>query len=1032
MVSRYDHKNDDEGGQGPAPPDLDRLLETARKEARTLKPAGAAGGGASSGAVASSCPLPDSIPGYRIQREIHRGGQGVVYQAIQESTRRTVAVKVLTEGPFASERDKSRFEREVQILARIDHPGVVTVQDTGAVAGCHYFVMDYIAGQPLDVWAASKKRDPREIVRAVASVCDAVQAAHRNGILHRDLKPANVRVDPEGRPHVLDFGLAKVTGVLEASELTVSGQFVGSLPWASPEQVSGNGLVDLRTDVYAIGVLLYQLLTGRFPYDVAGNVRDVIDGILEKHPPAPSRLDRRVDDELSTIVLKCLRKDPSARYQTAGEIERDLGRWLRGEPVEAKADSPLYLLRKTVARFWIPVVLTLAFLVVVTTGLVVSVGLWREAERAGEEATVARHAAENESARLERSLYFNRMLLAQHALEDDDIARVKSLLEDCPESLRGWEWRRLAWLSDRSRSVLTGHEKTVLSVVFSPDGSLLASGGADGLVLLWHVPSGARLFTLRGHEGSVESLAFSPDGNSLVTGGSDGTVRVWDPHQGVEVAMLSSGGGPVEAVVFAATSGVLACAWEDGTFEITEPSGSGVSVRGKASGGILSLAFADRGNLLLCGGADGRIGVFDAADGHLLRRLSGHASGVNALAVSDRGLVASGGIDGRLQVTRLDSGDVVFSRELHGSWVYGVAIDDARGHALSSGADHTLKITSLATGELLRTLRGHEGRVFACAISPDGRLLASGSEDTTVRLWEAEGGQDSRVIADVGTQIWSVAADPTGGRIAMAAGDGTVTLRTLDDGDDVLLFPGHRGAATFVTFSPSAKILASAGMDGTIRLGDVESGSELRVLAGHTGMIPGISFSPPGDRLVSCGRDRTLRVWDPGTGTELACWKGDAGPYLACAFSPDGTRIAASTTNGTVEMREATTGDVLFRTRDHGGSVFSLVFLPDGDLVSASIDTTVHLLDGRTGAVKRILEGHRNGVRCVAVSPDGERIVAGGWDATLRVWDRETGSLALVLRGHGKRIDGVAFSADGRRIVSASLDGTVRLWDALE
>jgi WD40 repeat protein len=173
-------------------------------------------------------------------------------------------------------------------------------------------------------------------------------------------------------------------------------------------------------------------------------------------------------------------------------------------------------------------------------------------------------------------------------------------------------------------------------------------------------------------------------------------------------------------------------------------------------------------------------------------------------------------------------------------------------------------------------------------------------------------------------------------------------------------------------------------------------------------------------------------VWDPGTGTELACWKGDAGPYLACAFSPDGTRIAASTTNGTVEMREATTGDVLFRTRDHGGSVFSLVFLPDGDLVSASIDTTVHLLDGRTGAVKRILEGHRNGVRCVAVSPDGERIVAGGWDATLRVWDRETGSLALVLRGHGKRIDGVAFSADGRRIVSASLDGTVRLWDALE
>ena len=308
-----------------------------------------------------------SIPGYDVICELHRGGQGVVFQAIQRSTRRTVALKVVRHGLLASAADRSRFTREIETLARLNHPNIVTVHDAGVVQGLHYFVMDYIDGLPLDeaVQAMAAQRGDAErpesrgprfapVLQLFVKICDAVHAAHLRGIMHRDLKPSNVRVDHAGQPHVLDFGLAKSIDPPEVA-MTMTGQFVGSLPWASPEQVEGvPSRVDLRTDVYSLGAILFQLLTGDTPFAPGSSLRDTVEKILHRQPPRPSVVavaqGVHIDDELETIVLKCLAKERERRYQSVDELSRDLRHYLAGEAIDAKRDSAWYVLRKTAWR----------------------------------------------------------------------------------------------------------------------------------------------------------------------------------------------------------------------------------------------------------------------------------------------------------------------------------------------------------------------------------------------------------------------------------------------------------------------------------------------------------------------------------------------------------------------------------------------------------------------------------------------------------------------------------------------------------
>ncbi len=416
-----------------------RLIDEARDSAERSSAGANPDSRSRRGEEPGSADIPaDCIPGYEIIRRIRRGGQGVVYEAVQEATRRKMAIKIMRETSFSGPHDKLRFEREVQILGALNHPHIVAVHDSGTVSGNFFFVMDYIPGQPLDVCVAGEKRTIAELLTLFIKICEAVNAAHLRGVIHRDLKPSNIRVDEQGEPHILDFGLAKITSSgaiidLSGPTMTQTGQFVGSLPWAAPEQVEGTpDRIDLRTDVYALGVILYQMLTGRFPYSVVGSMRDVMDSILRSQPVRPGTIRKEIDDEVDTMVLKCLSKERERRYQSAGDLGRDVERYLSGRAIEAKRDSTWYVLNKTVRRYKFQTVMASAFiLMIVGFGIAMSVLYRRETES---RETYSRLAASwEELIGFEPDSARNSSVLIDELL-DRDAERLAGGLEDSPEA----------------------------------------------------------------------------------------------------------------------------------------------------------------------------------------------------------------------------------------------------------------------------------------------------------------------------------------------------------------------------------------------------------------------------------------------------------------------------------------------------------------------------------------------------------------------------------------------------------------------
>ena len=423
--------------------DLVAIAERQTEGVEHVAPSAAAG----RRPAAESPPIPGveallarELPGYQILGEVHRGGQGVVFRAIQRSTRRQVALKVLREGPFATAAERTRFEREVQALAQLRHSEIVAIHDSGQAAGHFYLVTDFIEGLPLDAHVAAEGRGVRATLRLYARVCDAVHAAHLRGVIHRDLKPGNVLVDAEGAPRVLDFGLAKFhepppssaaglpaaqaaaacsssDGAAEHS-LTLAGQFVGSLPWCSPEQAEG-AAVDIRTDVYSLGVMLYQVLTARFPYRVTGAADEILAAVRTQAPLRPRAARRELDDEVETILLKCLQKEPARRYQSAGELARDLRHYLAGEPIEAKRDSAAYVVRKALRRHWLGSSVAAAFLALAAVALPTFAALWQSAGRERDRALAAeaeqrreREVAEREASKARAVTAFLRDMLS--------------------------------------------------------------------------------------------------------------------------------------------------------------------------------------------------------------------------------------------------------------------------------------------------------------------------------------------------------------------------------------------------------------------------------------------------------------------------------------------------------------------------------------------------------------------------------------------------------------------------------------------
>ncbi|MBI4560298.1 MAG: protein kinase [Candidatus Hydrogenedentes bacterium] len=1031
-------------------------------------------------------PAVEETPGrYTHVSEYARGGMGRVLLVHDQHFGRNVALKELlpaSTSPDAATEIPSpvrlsapyvaRFLQEARITGQLEHPSIVPVYELGHRRdGTLYYTMKLVRGQTLSktLAQAGTLENRLKYVGHFLGLCHAIAYAHDRAVVHRDIKPANVMVGEFGETVVIDWGLAKVKGredlisddlqktihglrLGEETQLTKTtyGHALGTPNYMPPEQALGQlEQVDERSDVYALGAALYELLTGKPPYN-AGTVLAILDQVISQSPTPITALEPNAPAELVAICERAMQRNQAERYQSAKELASEIDRFLTGAMVQAYSYGFGEHLRRFVKRHRAAVTTTAAAAAAV---MVLGIVSYVQVVHARDEAVVARVKEESLRKRAERQLYTMSVMLAESKVRDNRYDLVEAALTKAPEPLRGWEWRYLKRLCHLDLVTLKGHTKRINDIALDPNGTRLATASMDGTCKLWDLATNREIQTLKGNGSHVGAVAFSRDGKRLATvseGGADISLQFWDAETGKEIVSIQAASQRFD--------NLFPWGWSvDGRLIlILDPTQGTVRVVDAATGhdvrrlkcyekSVLCAAFSTDGDRIITTGRGDVAKVLESASGSPLANLEGTiASAGNARFSPDDRWIAvecSGGYGAREEYVRVyDARTYAPVAELRGHTdsVLDFIFSPTGQQIVTAGQDGIANLWEVPSGKLLHTLRDHTEAVTGAAFSADGMRVLTVSNDNTAKVWDVESGKQWATLMGHHRELIRGRFSPDGLRIITASAD--TTAKVWDAGrlprPALHTFTGNTRPTLCAVFSPDGRQIATVSEKTTphawaVTLWDTATGAELETLATNTNNISSLAFSPDGRQLLTtAAHDSKARIWEVTSAKELHTLATHSDILNTCAYNRDGTRIVTASHDKTAKLWDAATGRELATLHGHTGIVFFATFSPDGArIVTTSADRTARIWDGSTGQPLATLIGHSGDVRNAAFSPDGRRVVTASFDHTAKVWDTASGQ-ELALLPHDDAVSRALFSPNGRHIATSSGDFYAYLWDA--
>ena len=994
-------------------------------------------------------------PGRYSFRYLHAsGGQARILLVHDEQIGRDVALKEVSLDELrAADRtsasrssltsaEMQRLLREARVTGQLEHPNIVPVYDLGRRRdGALYYTMRFVRGVTLSqrLRACKTLGERLRLLKPFLDLCNAIAYAHSRGVIHRDLKPANAMVGEFGETVLLDWGIAKVTGrdeircvdisneakLLQEQDIanTVAGEAIGTPGYMSPEQARGLvDEIDERTDVFGLGAILYQILTGTPPYR-GGKEDELLARARSGRVASVLKLCQDAPRPLAAIAEKALQADKSARYQSAKELAEEIDAYMTGGRVSAYAYSSRELLVRFARQHRLLITsAALLFAVVCAALVVVSVSLRQQREA---NAALAESREQEYSERLGANLNLADMharaaerFIAQHRFASAANSALLSLKHNPAHPRSAYFSEKRHGFSDRARflRVLAASalyqarlrnfvstdwifvgDDALTSPVFSPDETLLAAGSYDARLRIWDLTSGTLLSELKGHESRITSVDWSPDGRLIASAAQEPRVLLWDASTGRIARVLEGHTRAVRAVAFSPDGRLLASAGLDGTARVWEVA-SGQTLRrvaieeGKVE--INDVAFSADATHLALGCSDGtlrRVSLLTDAPPETLLRRTGEIWTIEVLQNDEKRRLLAAGRTEKGIVEIDENGRPTMTMEGHGNGISDLAYGPEGKYIASSSYDGTVRVWSSLSGAPVLTLEGHRDFVSGLAFARRKSLLASTSFDNTVRLWSKRATELPRLV-------------------------------------------GHTEAIHSLAYAPDGGRIASGSWDKTVRLWDAATGRLLHTLRGHASIVTDIVFSPDGRRLLSASRDGTARVWDTVLGTlERTLINRDGSEVECAAFSPDGSLVATgSGMGGQIYLWDARSGAFLRALEGHQALVSSLSFSRDGRrLASSSRDKKVLVFDVATGAVmNQFTGGHGDWISDVEWGPGDETLLTAGKDALAIRWDLARGVESGRFLGHEQWINNVEISPSGRLLATASDDRSVRVWNA--